>query len=130
MSIPTGWYGAHARPDVSTLSRGQGRARVARSGWEDAAMSSAAQAQRLRVGAGGVVLLCLAIAGVEGYDIQSFGIAATRLAPDLGLDPARLGLAASAAMMGLTLGAVVGGWISDRIGRKPVLLASIALFGL
>ncbi len=77
-----------------------------------------------------VVFICFLIAAVEGYDIQAFGVAAPRLAPELALDPSQVGWAASIAMVGLVVGALAGGWVADRIGRKPVLLASVALFGL
>jgi AAHS family 3-hydroxyphenylpropionic acid transporter len=77
-----------------------------------------------------VVALCFLIAALEGYDIQAFGVAAPRLAPELGLGAGELGWAASAAMVGLVLGAFAGGWAADRIGRRPVLLASVVGFGL
>jgi len=74
--------------------------------------------------------LCFAAAVLEGYDVQAFGIAAPKLVAALGLDPARQGWAASTAMVGLVLGAFLGGRIADTVGRKPVLLASVALFAL
>jgi AAHS family 3-hydroxyphenylpropionic acid transporter len=83
-----------------------------------------------RAGAGLVVLICFLIAAIEGYDIQAFGIAAPQLVADLGLTPAQQGWAASVAMVGLVIGAFAGGWFADRIGRKPVLMASVAAFGL
>ena len=90
----------------------------------------AVRAVRGRAGAGLVVLICFLIAAVEGYDIQAFGVVAPKLIPDLGLDPSQQGWAASAAMIGLVLGAFIGGWFADRAGRKPVLLASVATFGV
>jgi AAHS family 3-hydroxyphenylpropionic acid transporter len=82
-------------------------------------------------GAGGlVVLICFFIAALEGYDIQAFGVSAPRLVPELGLNPGQQGWAASAAMVGLVLGAFTGGSLADRIGRKPVLLVSVIAFGL
>ena len=81
-------------------------------------------------GAGLVVFVCFLVAAVEGYDIQAFGVAAPRMVPELGLNPAQQGWAASAAMIGLVLGALGGGWLADRYGRKPVLIGSVAAFGL
>jgi AAHS family 3-hydroxyphenylpropionic acid transporter len=86
--------------------------------------------EKKSVAGGLVVLVCFLIAAVEGYDIQAFGVAAPKMVPELGLDPAQQGWAASAAMVGLVLGAFAGGWLADRIGRKPVLIGSVALFGL
>lgn len=77
-----------------------------------------------------IVAICFGIAALEGYDIQAFGVAAPHMAPDLGLGPAELGWAGSAAMIGLVIGALFGGWAADRYGRRPVLLGSVALFGV
>jgi len=57
-------------------------------------------------------------------------VAAPKLVAALHLTPGEQGWAASIAMVGLVFGAFVGGWIADRFGRKPVLLASVAAFGL
>lgn len=84
----------------------------------------------MKTSPGLAVGICFLIAALEGYDIQAFGVAAPRLAPELGLNAGQLGLAASAAMVGLVLGAFGGGWAADRVGRKPVLLVSVLAFGL
>ena len=73
--------------------------------------------------------VCLLIASLEGYDIQAFGVAAPHLAKALRLGPAAVGWAGSASALGLVIGAVAGGWAADRWGRKPVLLASVLIFG-
>ena len=83
-----------------------------------------------RAGAGLIILICFFIAALEGYDIQAFGVAAPKLVPQLGLNPGQQGWAASAAMVGLVIGAMAGGWLADRIGRKPVLLVSVVAFGI
>lgn len=83
-----------------------------------------------RLAPGFIVAICFAIAALEGYDIQAFGVAAPHMAPELGLGPAALGWAGSAAMFGLVVGALSGGWLADRFGRRPVLTVSVALFGL
>lgn len=83
-----------------------------------------------RPASGLIVATAFLVAALEGYDIQAFGVAAPHLAPDLGLGPAQLGWAASAAMAGLVLGAFAGGWAADRTGRKPVLIASVLAFAV
>jgi AAHS family 3-hydroxyphenylpropionic acid transporter len=83
-----------------------------------------------RLAPGFIVAICFAIAALEGYDIQAFGVAAPHMAPELGLGPAELGWAGSAAMFGLVVGALSGGWLADRFGRRPVLTLSVALFGV
>ncbi|NTX27192.1 3-(3-hydroxy-phenyl)propionate transporter MhpT [Burkholderia pyrrocinia] len=74
--------------------------------------------------------LCFAIALLEGLDLQSVGVAAPRMAHEFGLTVSQMGLAFSAGTFGLLPGALLGGWLADRIGRKHVLIASVCLFGL
>ena len=75
-------------------------------------------------------LVCLLAAMIEGFDIQSMGVAAPRMLPALHLTPGQAGWAFSASLIGLMVGASFGGAIADRIGRRPVLTASVAAFGV
>ncbi|AMO95323.1 sugar (and other) transporter family protein [Collimonas fungivorans] len=74
--------------------------------------------------------LCFAVALLEGLDLQSVGVAAPRMAHEFGLSVAQMGLAFSAGTFGLLPGAMFGGRLADRIGRKRVLVISACLFGL
>ncbi|WP_321796882.1 3-(3-hydroxy-phenyl)propionate transporter MhpT [Caballeronia sp. J97] len=74
--------------------------------------------------------LCFAIALLEGLDLQSVGVAAPRMAREFGLSVAQMGLAFSAGTFGLLPGAMFGGRLADRIGRKRVLMLSACIFGL
>jgi AAHS family 3-hydroxyphenylpropionic acid transporter len=76
------------------------------------------------------VALCYLIALFEGFDLQSAGVAAPKLGPVFHLKPAQLGWFFSSSTFGLMLGAAIGGRLSDRFGRKRVLIASVAMFGL
>jgi len=92
-------------------------------------MTQGNDAARGRVNLAAVAVCCL-LAVFEGFDLQSAGVAAPRLAPDLGLKPDELGWFFSVSTFGLMLGAAVGGRLSDRLGRKTTLLFSVAVFGL
>ena len=76
------------------------------------------------------LLLCFAIACLEGYDIQAFGVAAPHMMTALSLNSAAQGWIASAAMLGLVIGAFGGGYLAERLGRRRVLAASVVLFGI
>jgi MFS transporter, AAHS family, 3-hydroxyphenylpropionic acid transporter len=76
------------------------------------------------------IALCFAVMVIEGYDIQALGVAAPSLGKELGLAPAILGQALSAANIGLVFGAIAGGWLADLLGRKPVLIGAVAIFGV
>lgn len=74
--------------------------------------------------------LCFLVAVLEGIDLQSTGVAAPRMAREFGLSVSQLGLAFSAGMLGLLPGAMIGGRLADRLGRKRILIVSMAVFGI
>lgn len=76
------------------------------------------------------VTLCLLCAVLEGFDIQAMGVAAPRLMPEFGLTPDQMGSVGSISNIGLVFGAAFGGWLADRVGRKPVFIGAVATFGL
>ncbi len=74
--------------------------------------------------------LCLLAAILEGFDLQSAGVAGPGIRADFGLDPSQLGLVFSASILGLLPGAMIGGRLADLYGRKQILIASMLLFGV
>lgn len=74
--------------------------------------------------------LCFMVALMEGLDLQAAGIAAAGMAHAFALDNMQMGWIFSAGILGLLPGALVGGILADRHGRKRVLIASVMLFGL
>ncbi|SDJ56488.1 MFS transporter, AAHS family, 3-hydroxyphenylpropionic acid transporter [Paraburkholderia steynii] len=74
--------------------------------------------------------LCLIVALVEGLDLQSTGVAAPRMAREFHLAVAQMGWAFSIGALGLLPGAAIGGRLADKLGRKRVLMLSVALFGI
>ena len=77
-----------------------------------------------------MVALCFVSALFEGLDIQSMGVAAPKLAPAFHLGLGQLGIVLSASTFGLMLGAAGGGWLSDRFGRRSVLVFSMIALGV
>jgi AAHS family 3-hydroxyphenylpropionic acid transporter len=76
------------------------------------------------------IALCFLVAVVEGFDIQAIGVAAPRLAPQFGLTPGEMGWIFAISNIGLVIGASFGGWFADRVGRKPVFIAAVLIFGV
>jgi len=76
------------------------------------------------------MLFCVLAALCEGIDLQAAGVAAAGIAADFKPTAEQLGTFFSASTLGLFLGAVIGGRLADSIGRKTVLVVSLALFGL
>jgi AAHS family 4-hydroxybenzoate transporter-like MFS transporter len=77
-----------------------------------------------------VAVLCALIQMLDGYDLSAIGLAAPALIKAWGLPPAAATQAFALSSVGIMVGAMLCGPIADRIGRKPVLLASVALFGV
>lgn len=77
------------------------------------------------------VLLLAAIAVVfDGLDNQLIGFAAPALIRDWGIDKADLVPIIAASLIAMTIGTAIAGFVADRIGRRPTLIASVALFGI
>ncbi|BDH44519.1 3-(3-hydroxy-phenyl)propionate transporter [Salmonella enterica subsp. enterica serovar Choleraesuis] len=74
--------------------------------------------------------LCFLVALMEGLDLQAAGIAAVGIAEAFSLDKMQMGWIFSAGILGLLPGALAGGMLADRLGRKRILIASVGLFGL
>jgi AAHS family 3-hydroxyphenylpropionic acid transporter len=67
---------------------------------------------------------------MEGLDLQAPGIAAQGMMSAFTMDKLHMGWVFSAGVLGMLPGAFIGGRLADRYGRKRVLMASVALFGL
>ncbi|WP_181892390.1 MFS transporter, partial [Citrobacter portucalensis] len=76
------------------------------------------------------VAIGVLIAVIEVLDIQAAGIAAAGIREHFGLDSSQLGVFFSAGILGLLPGALVGGRVADRIGRKQVLIWSTPVFAV
>ncbi len=77
-----------------------------------------------------VVGLCLLAMLIDGYDVFMFGIALPVIARSFAVLPAALTGIVFAQNAGLVLGALVMGPLSDRYGRKPVLIVCVIAFGV
>jgi len=77
-----------------------------------------------------VLLLCFAIVLLDGWDTAAIGFVAPAIMSEWSVAKALFGPVLSAAMFGLAIGALAAGPLSDRIGRKVVLVASVFAFGI
>jgi AAHS family 4-hydroxybenzoate transporter-like MFS transporter len=76
------------------------------------------------------LLLCALIMFMDGYDLNALPLVVPHLSAGLGIPPHLFGVALSAVLLGLGLGAVLIAPIGDRIGRRPVILTATAMMGL
>lgn len=77
-----------------------------------------------------VASICMLIQMCDGYDVGSIGWAVPSLTHVWHVAPPAFALAFLWSNIGIMAGALVVGPIGDRIGRKPLLLGSVAIFGL
>src|SRR5215472_88819 len=94
------------------------------------AVESALENQRIGPLQIRVVAICTLIQMCDGYDVGSIGWAVPPLTHTSHLPPSAFSLAFLWSNLGVMAGALASGPIGDRFGRKPLLLASIAIFGV
>jgi AAHS family 4-hydroxybenzoate transporter-like MFS transporter len=87
---------------------------------------SAAGVGRRQITVVALVLLALVI---DGVDIQLLALTAPLILADWNVDRASFGPAMAAALVGMSFGASLGGYLGDRFGRKIVLVAATLVFG-
>ncbi len=76
------------------------------------------------------IAFCVLTAFCEGIDLQAAGVAAAGIGAEFKPTSDQFGTFFSASTFGLFFGALIGGRLADSIGRKKVLVASVALFGV
>ncbi len=65
---------------------------------------------------------------VEAWDLYSIAFVLVFIKDQYHPDPLLLGLAAAGTQGGALVGALLGGWLSDKIGRRVMFLATMVLF--
>ncbi|MFI7067984.1 MFS transporter [Kribbella sp. NPDC050124] len=75
-------------------------------------------------------LIAVLIGGMflDGYILGIVGPVTSEMRDDLGLSDLWIGLIAAAPLFGIFIGSPLGGWLTDKFGRKPLFLVDMALF--
>jgi AAHS family benzoate transporter-like MFS transporter len=79
-----------------------------------------------------VLGLCFAVILFDGYDLIVYGAVVPALLQyePWGLTPTEAGMIGSYALIGMLIGALVAGAVTDLVGRRKVLLVSVTWFSL
>ncbi|WP_438434507.1 MFS transporter [Gorillibacterium sp. sgz500922] len=65
----------------------------------------------------------------DALDVGLLSFILVQLAADWGLTPADKGLLGTVTTAGMAIGAPLGGFLADRLGRRPIFLITLVLFG-
>ena len=77
-----------------------------------------------------VLFWCALIIVFDGYDLAVAGVAMPAIMKDMGVSPTQAGFMASSALFGMSFGAIFLGTLSDRIGRRGVIVMCLVLFSV
>ncbi len=77
-----------------------------------------------------VLPLLAAMTAIAPFALDAYLPSFPLIAADLGVSPVAIGYSLSAYLMGMALGQLLGGPISDQIGRRKIAISGLALFGL
>ncbi|NMO01725.1 MFS transporter [Gordonia sp. TBRC 11910] len=76
-------------------------------------------------------LIVVLVAGMllDGYILGIIGPITSTIEHEVaGMTTAWIGLEAASALIGIMIGSPIGGWLADKLGRKPLLFWDVSLF--
>lgn len=74
-----------------------------------------------------IICICVILNILDGFDVTTMAVSKTAIAADLGLSASQLGFLDGIALMGMCLGAMFLGALSDLVGRRRMILCSISV---
>ena len=77
-----------------------------------------------------IFAMCFVIVLLDGFDTAAIGFIAPSLLGEWSISKPALAPVLSAALFGLACGALASGPLSDRLGRRSMLVGSVLLFGV
>jgi hypothetical protein len=78
----------------------------------------------------GVLVLCMLVAALDGFDTQAIGYTAPAIAAALRLQIAQFGQVGSAGLFGAAVGALSFGQLADLFGRKWFMILAVVVFAI
>ncbi len=81
----------------------------------------------MKLGQWTVVAICIGILALDGYDVLSIAFAAPGITAEWGLSKATLGVVLSLELVGMALGSIIMGALTDSRGRRPTMLLGLVI---
>ncbi len=63
---------------------------------------------------------------LDGYVLSIIGVALVQISPKFNMSSAEEGLVGASALVGIFLGAFLGGWLTDKFGRQVLFTIDLA----
>ena len=73
---------------------------------------------------------CFVLNMLDGMDVQAIAYSAPEISKEWAINPQTLGIVFSAALVGMTIGAMFISPFTDRIGRRKMILLSLIMIGV
>jgi len=77
-----------------------------------------------------ILVLCMLVAALDGFDTQAIGYTAPAIAEVLKLPMSQFGQIGSAGLFGAAAGALLFGPMADLVGRKSFMIIAVVVFGV
>jgi len=74
-----------------------------------------------------IIGLCVLLNALDGFDVMAMAFTANSVTNDFGLSGTELGLLLSAGLVGMAIGSLGLAPFADVVGRRPMILVSLAL---
>jgi MFS transporter, AAHS family, 4-hydroxybenzoate transporter len=78
----------------------------------------------------GVLILCMLVAALDGFDTQAIGYTAPAIAHQINLPMPQFGQVGSAGLLGAAIGALSFGPLADLFGRKWFMIIAMIVFAI
>lgn len=85
------------------------------------------QEEPMKIGQWYVVAICTGILALDGYDVLSIAFAASGITAEWGLSKATLGIVLSLELIGMAVGSITMGALTDSHGRRPTMLLGLVI---
>lgn len=72
------------------------------------------------------VATCVTLAALDGFDVLAIAFAAPGIAEEWAISRSALGIVITIELMGMGVGSVILGNVADKVGRRPIILASLS----
>ena len=76
------------------------------------------------------VATTIGLNGLDGFDVLSISFASPSIAAEWGIERAALGVVLSMELIGMAIGSICLGGVTDRIGRRPTILACLVVMAI